>query len=93
MCHCAPVLSIQSVPSRTWRVETGLRPGRPSAENSPNVFCVETRVTNAIPHDGEAEGSSGCYAGDIVFRHACDLGFEEIVSKRLGLALQLRPLA
>jgi hypothetical protein len=31
--------------------------------------------------------------GDVVFRHAYWLGLEGIVSKRVGLALRLRPLA
>jgi hypothetical protein len=29
----------------------------------------------------------------IVFRHACQLGFERIVSKRLGSPYRLRPIA
>jgi bifunctional non-homologous end joining protein LigD len=29
------------------------------------------------------------YAGDIVFRHACKMGLEGIVSKRLGSALSI----
>jgi bifunctional non-homologous end joining protein LigD len=32
------------------------------------------------------------YPGDMVYRHACKMGLESIVSKRLGLTLHLRPL-
>jgi hypothetical protein len=31
--------------------------------------------------------------GDVVFRHACKMGLEGIVSKRLGFALPVRPVA
>jgi bifunctional non-homologous end joining protein LigD len=46
-----------------------------------------------LPHDGMALNEH--YAGDsaIIYKHACALGCEGLVSKRAGLALSLWPLA
>jgi ATP-dependent DNA ligase len=40
---------------------------------------VVRRWRGSLPREGQ-----DCTSGDVVFRHACKLGFEGIVSKRFG---------
>ena len=59
-----------------------------SCRTRPPATCLGRPVMEHR-HDAEAEAASSTRrsAGDVVFRHACKLGFESIVSKRLGSAL------